>query len=321
MTFTSSTTFFSTTFLNLLRRIRLLCGWEGMKRDVEVGVQAKVKVADDGDRAWKEVIEVKKVIEALPVPIPTIRIFSTDGSEIPDDASPPPAPKVIPSANDSDTAPRSPLGDMTNRVPPRIHGRSPGARPRSSAFRKPNPREVREHAEWKEKKAKATLKVPRAVDGNPSFAPSKPKNKSKTPAAVLPPPASPSIISPASDTWYDLKAKLLDDARAQNKLIQDKAERRRSLPAPATEKLVSAAALAHCASVPANISSKNFSVSFSDRLRRAFSWKVADKGAIPGDVEAQVFPIEEPVNFSISNPTAPEDLHWSDIVSLDDYLV
>ncbi|KAJ7466001.1 hypothetical protein FB451DRAFT_1486226 [Mycena latifolia] len=283
---------FSATFLFLFRRLRLICGWESHGTlDVEAGV----KENDSGD-GKQDADEAPPVLFSIPL----IRIVSPEGKESVDGAPHPP--KIV--------LDRKPLGDITNCIPPRVHGKTPTrTRARSSAFRKPNPREVRELEEFKAKQRKATLKVPRYIPGNPPF--SKPANEPAPPPLVAPTtePLGAPAAAPASPEWHELKAKLLSEARTHTKVVQDKAAHRRSLPAPSSEKVVFPLE-SRRASLPADIATKRHGV--SDRLRRAAFWAPADKSGVPADLEAQL--------DTITTVNIVEEFHWSDIVSLDDYL-
>ncbi|KAJ7681658.1 hypothetical protein B0H17DRAFT_1205641 [Mycena rosella] len=206
--------------------------------------------------------------------LPTIHITSPEGEDIVDNLKPDPKAKD-----------RRPLGDLTNRVAPRVHGKTPACT-RSSVFRKPNPRELQraggvEGAAAQQKKA--TLRVPHLPPGNPSFTPV--KKADLAPLVIAVDPASlVSVDAPASPEWHELKAKPLNDACTRNKYILEKEDRRRSLPTTISEKdIVNPPALLRRTSVPVYPSPHG--VSLSARLCRAFSWTPGNKN--PADLEAQ----------------------------------
>ncbi|KAJ7466029.1 hypothetical protein FB451DRAFT_1486354 [Mycena latifolia] len=291
-------------------------------KDAAVDVEATVKVVD-GNGGDSEVFcsiaypltsraPGKDVLDNVPAAkfsIPVISVFSPDGEDTTDGAKP--TPKV---------EERRPLGDVTNRISPRVHGRT--TRARSSAFRKPNPREVQELEDYKKQRAKATLKVPRLAGGNPTFT-SKLTDK---PAVSTPsPPSAPvglrgplpfaaPVVAPASPEWHHLKAQLLKDARAHNQIILEKAataDRRRSLPITVAAKIVRPSQTRR-ASMPADLGTKRLSL--AARVLRAFSWAPADNSGVPADLEAQA-------DSGAAAPGVSEELQWSEIINLDEYLV
>ncbi|KAJ7648856.1 hypothetical protein B0H17DRAFT_1147904 [Mycena rosella] len=239
MTFLS-TTLFSSIFVYLLRRLRLLCDWVVYsKTEIEAGVKAAegdvhppqgpVKVSNEtvGDVGEPVPLEVPTLI------IPTIRIISPEGEEIRDDIKP---------ASKSDVRKPSAVSQTASLLAS------------TGRHRRASPRELQEAAEWKEKQ-KATLKVPRPAPGGKLSL----RSASVKKAAPFAP-----VAAPASPEWHELKANLLEDARARNtEGIRGKANRRRSLPTPVAGKIVARpASLARHVSVPTNINATRLSFSY-----------------------------------------------------------